>query len=175
MTVIVRREDPHSQDAQTLLDELSATLALYSGDGGRSRFSVEEFCSARGAFVVARTVQGVPLGCGAFRRHDDGVAELKRIYSRPNSLGVGAAILQMLEVEAVTAGYRTLVAETRAINRRAIAFYERNGFTRVERFGIYATQSDAHCFAKQLAEATGSDQMAGKHLGNDSTTRGERD
>src|SRR5690242_8000889 len=106
MTFVVRREDPRTQDAQVLLDELTATLALYTGDGGQARFSLEDICSVRGAFVIARTTHGEPLGCGAFKRHDYGVAELKRIYTRPNNLGVGCAILQLLETEAITAGYR---------------------------------------------------------------------
>ena len=31
-TIVINREDPASMDAQTLLDELSATLAVFTGD-----------------------------------------------------------------------------------------------------------------------------------------------
>ncbi|WP_244851226.1 GNAT family N-acetyltransferase [Caballeronia sp. SL2Y3] len=148
--ILVRREDPWSLEAQALLDELSAMLAVFSGDGGQSRFSPEDACSARGAFVVARTTQGLALGCGAFRRFDYGVAELKRLYSRPNTCGVGKAILTQLEADAAAVGYHTLLLETRSFNRRAIAFYERNGFTPTARYGIYVHQPDARCFAKTI-------------------------
>ena len=175
VAVVVHREDPRSQDAQTLMDELSATLALFSGDGGQARFCVEDAYSARGAFVVARTASGHAIGCGAIRRFGYSVAELKRLYSRPNTTGVGRAILHALEAEAVTAGYRTLLAETRAINRRAIAFYERNGFVRIERFGMYANQADAQCFAKPLAGASDAGLTSRKHVGNDSARHDESD
>jgi ribosomal protein S18 acetylase RimI-like enzyme len=103
------------------------------------------------------------------------VAELKRLYRRPNASGVGNAILKTLEAEAITAGYRTLVAETRAINRRAIAFYERNGFVCIERFGMYASQADARCFAKQLAHAPDAGPTSTRHADNDSIKRGKSD
>ncbi|VXB43183.1 GCN5-related N-acetyltransferase [Burkholderia sp. 8Y] len=148
--ILVRREDPWSLDAQALLDELSAMLAVFSGDSGQSRFCLEDVCSARGAFVVARTAQGFALGCGAFRRFDYGVAELKRLYSRPKTCGVGKAILTQLEADAAAAGYHKLLLETRSFNRRAIAFYQRNGFTPAGRYGIYVHQPDACCFEKTI-------------------------
>jgi GNAT superfamily N-acetyltransferase len=154
-TVGVSCEDPRSQDARILLDELTTTLALFWGDGAQSRFQVEDACDAGGGFVIARTAQGAPVGCGAFRRFDNGVAELKRIYSRANILGVGRAILRRLETEAVAAGYRTLVVETRASNRRAIAFYGRNGFAPRTPYGIYVSDPGARCFTKSLCEVTG--------------------
>ncbi|WP_244818432.1 GNAT family N-acetyltransferase [Caballeronia sp. Lep1P3] len=152
--ILVRREDPWSLDARALLDELSAMLAIFSGDGGQSRFCLEDVCSARGGFLVARTAQGFALGCGAFRRFDYGVAEIKRLYSRPDTCGVGKAILTQLEADAAAVGYHTLLLETRVFNRRAIAFYQRNGFRPTGRYGIYANQPDASCFAKTIAVRT---------------------
>jgi len=148
--ILVRREDPWSLDAQALLDELSAMLALFSGDSGQSRFSLEDVCTARGGFLVARTTQGIALGCGAFRRFDYGVAEIKRIYSRPNTCGVGRAILGQLEADAAAVGYHTLLLETRSFNQRAIAFYQRNGFTPTGRYGVHIHQPDARCFQKAI-------------------------
>ncbi|WP_177200441.1 GNAT family N-acetyltransferase [Paraburkholderia diazotrophica] len=150
MDFVIQREDPYSLDAQILMDELSAMLATLSGDGGQSRFCADDVCSARGAFVLARTSQGTPLGCGAFRRFDFGVAELKRVYARPNKAGVGRALLSALEAEAVAAGYHTLVLETRAVNQRAIAFYERNGYSPIDVFPSCSDLADARCFAKTL-------------------------
>ncbi|MDR5733469.1 GNAT family N-acetyltransferase [Caballeronia sp. LZ025] len=149
--ILVQREDPWSKDAQALLDELSAMLAVYSGDSGQSRFCLQDVCSARGAFLVARNEQGFSLGCGAFRRFDYGVAEVKRLYSRPNTCGVGSALLAQLEAEAAAVGYHKLLLETRAFNRRAIAFYQRNGFRATNPYGIYVHQPDARCFEKVIS------------------------
>ncbi|MGF6266037.1 ribosomal protein S18 acetylase RimI-like enzyme [Paraburkholderia youngii] len=155
IAITVRREDPASLDGQILLDELSATLAVFSGDGGQSRFCLADFHSSKGRFYVARTLVGEPVGCGAFWHFDSRTAELKRIYSRPHYSGVGKVILQQLEVNAAAAGYQRLVLETRAVNRRAIRFYERNGFRAVQRYGSYVEQSDACCFEKMLLTAGG--------------------
>jgi GNAT superfamily N-acetyltransferase len=172
--VHVRREDPCTDDAQLLLDECTATLALFSGDGGQARFKLEEVCSARGAFVVARTNKGAPLGCGAFRRFDYGVAELMRIYCRPDSGDTGQAILNMLETEAVTAGYRTLIAQANELNRRAVAFYERHGFERIEPAGASMHRGDVLCFARHMAPHPADDVTDGKHADTGSTGHGER-
>jgi ribosomal protein S18 acetylase RimI-like enzyme len=153
IAITVRREDPASPDAHILLDELSAMLALYSGDGGQSRFHLADFRSANGMFYVARTALGEAIGCGAFWHFDACTAELKRIYSRQCACGIGTAILQQLEADAAACGYRRLVLETRAINKRAIRFYACNGFRPIERYGAYIGQADARCFEKVLVGA----------------------
>jgi ribosomal protein S18 acetylase RimI-like enzyme len=152
IAITVRREDPASTDGQVLLDELSAMLALFSGDGGQSRFDIDEFRSANGMFYVARTALGEPVGCGAFRHFDASAAELKRIYSRQCGSGVGTAIIQQLEADAAACGYTRLVLETRAVNKRAIDFYQRNGYRPMERYGAYIGQQDARCFEKMLVD-----------------------
>jgi ribosomal protein S18 acetylase RimI-like enzyme len=81
---------------------------------------------------------------------DTGTAEVKRLYSRSSAAGVGKAILGQLEGDAAASGYRKMILETRAINHRAIRFYERNGFTPIQPYGAYVGQFDARCFEKLL-------------------------
>jgi ribosomal protein S18 acetylase RimI-like enzyme len=154
ITIIVVREDPRIQDAQILLDESSAAFAIFSGDSGQSRFRTEDLCSARGEYLIARTAQGEPLGCGAFRRFDYGVAEVTRIYSRQSRIGVGQAILRKLELGAVTAGYHTLITEAPSSNKRAVRFYEHNGFTPAAPFGVCAQSPGVCYFSKALCSIT---------------------
>lgn len=86
LTVLVQREGTWSYDGRVLLDEMAAMQALYLGASAKSRFSQSEISSARGRFLIARTVKGEAIGCGAYRRLDFGVAELVCIYSRmPNA------------------------------------------------------------------------------------------
>ena len=66
-TIVINREDPASMDAQTLLDELSATLAVFTGDSGQNRFSIRDVTLECSRFLVARSDSATPLGCGAFR------------------------------------------------------------------------------------------------------------
>lgn len=77
------RENPWSHDAQMLLDEAGAILAVYAGDGRQSQIWFDDVCSARGGFFLVRTVHGTPLGCGGFRRFTVYMAEVIGMYSRP--------------------------------------------------------------------------------------------
>lgn len=149
-TIVINREAPSSMDALTLLDELSATLAVFTGDGGQSRFSIHDVILERSRFLVARSDCATPLGCGAFRPLGEHIAEIKRLYARPGADGVGAAILARLEKDAAELGYQALWLGTHMNNRRAIEFYEKHGFHRIAPYGPYVSKTDACCYEKRL-------------------------
>ncbi|WP_063829656.1 GNAT family N-acetyltransferase [Paraburkholderia dilworthii] len=149
-TIVINREDPSSTDSQTLLDELSATLAMFTGDSGQSRFSIHDVALERSRFLVARSGSATPLGCGAFRPLGEHIAEIKRLYARPGADGVGGAILAQLEKEAGELGYQALWLGTHANNRRAIEFYDKHGFHRIAPYGPYVGKTDSCCFEKRL-------------------------
>ncbi|GJH29275.1 GNAT family N-acetyltransferase [Caballeronia novacaledonica] len=128
LTVLVQREGIWSYDGRVLLDEMAAMQALYSGASAKSRFSQSEISSARGRFLIARTVKGEAIGCGAYRRLDFGVAELVCIYSRMPNAGIGRAVLAGLESNASKAGYHTLMVEMSRTNRSGKRFFWRTGF-----------------------------------------------
>ncbi|WP_229426147.1 GNAT family N-acetyltransferase [Pseudoduganella violacea] len=148
--VQVVEEDPSSDDARLLLDELSATLAGITGDSGAASFNADDVRGAGGCFVVARDAQGRALGCGAIRPLQEGVAELKRMYARPGTRGVGSAVLAHLEQTAAALGYRELWLETRLVNARALGFYAARGYLRIPNFGKYAGNNAAVCMAKRF-------------------------
>jgi GNAT superfamily N-acetyltransferase len=149
-TIVINREDPSSTDSQTLLDELSATLALFTGDGGQKRFSIHDVALERSRFLVARSDSSTPLGCGAFRPLGEHIAEIKRLYARPGADGAGSAILARLEKEAAELGYQALWLGTQVNNRRAIEFYEKHGFHRIAPYGPHVGKDDSCCFEKRL-------------------------
>ena len=147
MTALHLREIPaDSALATELMDELNHSLAGLSGDSGASAF--DPACCE--LFVVAQDGQGQGLGCGALRPLQDGVAELKRMYARPGTQGVGSALLAQLEQSAAQRGYRALWLETRRINERALAFYRRHGYAEIVNFGSYAGRDEAICLGKTL-------------------------
>ncbi len=104
----------------------------------------------RALFVLARTPDGELLGCGALRPLTADVAELKRMYARPGTQGVGAALLDHLERAGAAFGYRALWLETRRVNARAVRFYQRHGYRPIANFGPYAGRLDAVCLGKSL-------------------------
>lgn len=151
--IVVMTEDPGTSDAVVLLDELSAALQTITGSSGTASFDASDVRVENARFVVARNGNGQPVGCGALRPLATDVAEIKRMYSRVP--GVGAAVLAFLEQEAQQLGYTALRLETRAINEKAVAFYERHGYVRISNYGKYAGKAEAVCFEKVNQRNTG--------------------
>jgi GNAT superfamily N-acetyltransferase len=146
----IRAEDPGTPDAAALIEELSAALTAITGDSGQSSFNADEVRVEGARFAVARTADGHAVGCGALRPLVNGVAELKRMYSRPGNAGLGSALLEFLEAEAAALEYRTIWLSTRIVNERAVGFYRARGYATIPNYGKYAGRDDSVCLAKQL-------------------------
>jgi GNAT superfamily N-acetyltransferase len=147
---LISAEDPETPEASMLIELLSDTLASITGDSGRSSFDPNDVRGPCSLFVVARNASGKPVGCGAFRPLDQHIAEIKRMFAVPGTRGVGAALLETLECEAVRLGFSQVWLETRLVNHRAVRFYEAHGYKRIPNFGKYIGRDEAVCFAKTL-------------------------
>jgi GNAT superfamily N-acetyltransferase len=149
----VARADIRSPEALGLIGALNRELSSrYPEDGATHfRLDADEVAPGRGAFLIAARA-GTPVGCGAVRRIEDGTAEVKRMYVRPEVRGqrVGQAVLSALEAEARALGCARLVLETGVRQMEAIALYERAGFARIAPFGEYVDSPLSVCMAKEL-------------------------
>ena len=105
--------------------------------------------------AVVAYVDGVPAGCGCFKRFDGApnAAELKRMFVALPSrgTGVGRAVLGELEEWARTLGYQALFLETGTRQAGAIKMYERNGYARIPPYGPYVGMEYSICMRKSLA------------------------
>ena len=121
--------------------------------GGRDAAVVDpaEFSPPLGLFLVAE-VDGVPAGCGGWRAHGDGVAELKRMYVEPafRRRGLAALLLAELERTAAAAGHRHLLLNSGDRQPEALALYARAGYTPVAGYGSYADAPGAVFLGKEL-------------------------
>jgi GNAT superfamily N-acetyltransferase len=102
-------------------------------------------------FLVARSTDGVAIGCGGLRLLPEG-AEIKRMYVVPAARGTGlsTAILRALEEEARALGVTRLLLETGEGQPDAMRFYEREGYTRIPNFGAYEHSAISLCYARPL-------------------------
>ena len=146
----LQQEDPAAPDSRRLMEELSTALEAITGDSGKASFEVDDVRGPMACFVVARDANGDAVGCGALRPLQPGVAEIKRMYARHGTSGVGSAVLGFLEDEAATLGYQAVWLETRLVKRRAVDFYEARGYARIANYGKYIGNPLAVCFEKQL-------------------------
>lgn len=89
-------------------------------------------------FVVARDEEGAAIGCAGLMLAD-GYGEIKRMYVDPGSRGrgLGRALLDALEAQALERGCNVLRLETGPRQPEALRTYERQGFRRRGPFGDY--------------------------------------
>ncbi|MEU6641956.1 GNAT family N-acetyltransferase [Saccharomonospora sp. NPDC046836] len=142
--------------ARALIDELNTELAAMYPEEGANHFRLDpdEVGPGRGAFLVATDyLTGLPLGCGAVRSIEPGVAEVKRMYVRPAARGrkVSRGLLGALEERARALGARRLVLETGTRHAAAIGLYRSAGFSDIEPYGEYVGSPLSLCLAKSLA------------------------
>jgi GNAT superfamily N-acetyltransferase len=149
----VRRIDILSPTAQQLIAALNAELeARYPEEGANFfRLDAEEVSEGRGAFLVAY-LAGSPVGCGAVRQLESGVAEIKRMYVDPAVRGrrVGRQIVDALEAHARQLGAKRIVLETGPRQPDAIAMYQHAGFAEIPLYGEYIGSQFSVCMAKEL-------------------------
>jgi putative acetyltransferase len=138
MSITLEQVQSPSDDAKLLVGELDAELSGVYSEEQRHGLDIERIFQPGILFFIAR-LEGEPVGCGGIAL-DDGFAEVKRMYVRPQARGkqVAQAILNRLEDEARTRGVKRLTLETGDIRHAAMRLYERAGFTRCGPFGAYA-------------------------------------
>jgi GNAT superfamily N-acetyltransferase len=152
-SIEVHVEAPDSTDARWCLDEyfreLSARFDVGFDPAKSNPARNEDLTPPAGFFVVAR-LDGAPVGCGALKRKDERIAEIKRMWTAPSARGHGIArrVLRTLEAIARQAGFDTLRLETNRTLAEAQALYRKEGYREVAPFNDepYAH----HWFEKQL-------------------------
>jgi len=149
----IRPEGLDSPISQQLISALNTELeARYPEDGANFfRLEPDEVSEGRGAFFVAFLGE-TPVACGAVRKIEPHVAEIKRMYVDPSvrGRGVGRRILDGLELQARQLGAARLVLETGPRQPEAIALYQHAGFIEIPLYGEYVGSQFSVCMAKDL-------------------------
>lgn len=153
MAAVIRDVDPQGADAMALLAEASADArALYPELFAPDSPPARNAPLGDGDVYVVAYIGGVPLACGALRRIDGEIAELRRMYvhREHRRRGLAAAVLRHLEGAALGLGYGRIVLETGYRQEPAMRLYEHGGYARIEPFGEYIGDPTSVCFAKAL-------------------------
>lgn len=151
MNVIIRQESPENAACRLLFHQLWQELvALYPKDD-IPEFVPNDFRAPSAAVVIAR-MEEEPVGCGAIRAMQPGVAEVKHVFVLPHArrMGLARRIMACLEETARTLGYTGLKLETGNLQPEAIGLYKSMGFRECACYGEYVDNPLSVCFEKPL-------------------------
>lgn len=149
------RTDLDNPDTVALVERLNAELAAVATEPGENHFDLTsaEVTGDAGWMVRAR-YDGRLVGCGALRRIEPTVGEVKRMFVDESVRGskIGAAILDQLELAATRIGIEELKLETGPRQVAATGLYERAGYEPCPCWGEYLlSPATSRCYAKRLA------------------------
>lgn len=132
MAFTIEQEDPRQPAVRELVALLNAHMLSLTPAEFCFHMTVEQMAEPATTVFVARDEGGRAVGMGALRREDDGIGEVKRMYTLPEVRGqrVGRALLDAIVELAEAEGFRRLVLETGDRHPEAWRLYERAGFTR---------------------------------------------
>lgn len=127
-------------DVAAVVDLVRDVLAEYGmtfGIGSETDVELEglpsSYIDRGGAFWVAFDADGILAGtCGLFPEEEPHTFELRKMYLRPRARGrgLGKLLFDVSLAWARSNGAKLIVLDTAEQMRRAIAFYEANGFVR---------------------------------------------
>ena len=148
--VEIVRVSEENEDFLGLVKLLDAELAIR--DGAEHGFYAQFNKPVGLGGVVLAYLGNEAVGCGAFKRYEDGVAEIKRMFVRPEARGkrIAAAVLKELEKWAAESGFRECILETGFKQPEAIALYKRLGYEVIPNYGQYAGVENSVCMRKPL-------------------------
>ena len=143
--VNVVRTDSSNTDFQRLVAMLDADLKVRDGDQHDFYNQFNKITHIKNAIVAY--VDGVPVGCGAFREFSPDTVEIKRMYVKPEYRGQGVAktVLATLEQWSEELGMKSCVLETGKNQPEAIQLYIKTGYKRIPNYGQYDKIENSVC------------------------------
>lgn len=139
--------DPLAQVClRAYLTEIEQRFGTHFNSGGGD----DQLVPPHGLLLVA-VLQGEPIGCGGLKYHDDGVPEIKRLWTAPaaRGMGIGRRLLAELEQAARAAGATVVRLDTNSTLTEAMALYRSCGYREIARYND--NPHAQHWFEKQLA------------------------
>jgi len=144
--------DKSDSDLLWLVSELDAFQnALYPAESNHC-LDLPKVNDEQLRCIIVRDESGLPAGCGALLFHENGSAEIKRVYIRPEYRGrkLGEQIVSAIETIASEKNLSLLQLETGIHQQPAIALYRRCGYEICNAFPPYAKDPLSVFMCKKL-------------------------
>lgn len=154
MAVSIAIETPLQDDVRALVADLNAYLIPLTPRQFQFQMTVEQMSDPKTTVFVARDEAGRAVGMGALKIESAELAEVKRMFTRPEIRGqrVGKALLERIEALARDRGIAQLKLETGDAPgfEPAHRLYERYGFVRCGAFLDYPDSGYSAFFEKRV-------------------------
>jgi putative acetyltransferase len=143
---ISQRTNSDNTDFQNLVSALDHYLAGVNGDTNDFFVQYNKIDAIRHVVVVY--VENHAVACGAFKEYEPKVAEIKRMYVKPEfrGKGLGKQILNELTKWAKECDYDKCILETAKSMTDAVFLYKNYGFTMIPNYGQYIGNNTSVCF-----------------------------
>ena len=94
--------------------------------------NLNQFTAPYGGLFIAQ-IEGKTIGCAGFRQNSQEIAEVKRMYVKPEyrRQGIGRALLQTVINQTRNIGYKKLRLDTACFAKQAQALYHSFGFQKI--------------------------------------------
>ena len=153
MTIIAAHTETEYAAAASLFREYAAWLNIdLCFQGFEEELSDLSKMYAPPTGVIFLSKEGnLFTGCVAVRKKDEDVAELKRMYIKPEyrNAGLGSALLEIALNAAKEMGYKKIRLDTLSHMTNAINLYTRSGFYEIEPY-YFNPEKNALFFEKEL-------------------------
>ncbi len=146
----ITRTDSSNIDFQNLVKLLDADLAIRNGDDHAFYDQFNKIDAIKNCIVIY--IDEIPAACGAFKKIEDNMVEIKRMYTNPNfrKRGLATAIVKELEIWAKELNYKKAVLESSLEQNEALSVYEKSGYARIPNYGQYIGIDKSVCYEKIL-------------------------
>jgi GNAT superfamily N-acetyltransferase len=150
VTNLIRTNSDNS-DFRELVRLLDEDLQIRDGNMHPFYAQFNKIDKIRCVVVAYENAQAV--GCGAVKEYAKGVAEVKRMFVKPEWRGRGIAkrILSELENWANELNFSECVLETGKNQPEAIGLYQKSGYQKIPNYGQYEGIELSVCMRKSIS------------------------
>lgn len=148
--IFLKRTDSEDPDLPVLIEQLDQELAVTDGEDHAFYDQFNKLDRIKNFIILYQN--DLPVGCGALKEYELGIAEVKRMFVKPEKRGKGLAslILKELELWASELSFQKCILETGIRQPDAISLYKKNGYHLIPNYGQYKGVEESLCFEKAL-------------------------
>ncbi|GEQ86701.1 N-acetyltransferase [Patiriisocius marinistellae] len=146
----IKRTNSENLDFKNLVEKLDAYLAIKDGDDHAFYNQFNNIDALNHVIVVYKN--NIAVGCGAIKKMDSKIMELKRMFTSEilRRKGIATIVLNALEKWSAELGFEYCILETGIRQTEAIRLYKKCGYLKVPNYAQYEGVVDSLCFMKKL-------------------------